>query len=623
MANRVTTTIQARDETGGAFDSLDRRMRNSNLTANLMSSALTGTFGAALSGIKALAGGVTGALGSAADTQVASLSTAGDLMKMTGLGMTETTGIISTFRNEMSKTAASLAGDTKSYTDLGASIMDNLVPAFQSIGGEFDTTGFQKSLKEITKAAGLRAAVNGIDSGLAGLGISKFLGGASTSELQQLKFFESNPAVLAEIEKAATKMGVEIKDLTGKQRADILQQALSVPDDVMAAMTTSTSGIIEGFKSSLFDEQSGFFGMLRDVDKQLTGEQSVATGFNDFLKEVSRISAIFSELVGTDAPDIMRMAYDGLQSLTNWLRGIERADIAGLLSNIANPGQMLAGFVNHAVDYLEDLFKGGQALTLGTNIANLATLAVENMANMYKSIDYGKLGSMLGSAVNAGLTALGDFIKQMDWGAVGAMLYQGIKDTFILGATFLSTIDWAGLVGVLYQGIKAMYEVLAGISKAMVGDLVDAVTPSIGAIGKAVSDFFLRMAGAVEDLWASAKAGLTNTLPTWVPGSTAGATVKNSAAGNIPSPLLDAFRREQIAMPSGATPTLANTSELILNEKQQAGLMSNLASRRTSLSVGDIVIHAAPGMNEKSIANAVVRQLSSMVAHQQLNTARA
>lgn len=596
MANRVSTTIQARDETGSAFDSLDRRMRNSNLTANLMSSALTGTFGAALSGIRALAGGITGALSSAADTQVSSLSTAGDLMKLTGLGMTETTDIISTFRTEMSKTAASLAGDTKSYTDLGASIMDNLVPAFQAVGGEFDTTGFQKSLQDITKAAGLRAAVNKIDSGLAGLGISKFLGGASTKELTQLKFFEANPAVLAEIEKAAANMGVEIKNLTGKERADILQQALSVPDEVMAAMSTSSSGIIEGFKSSLFDEQSGFFGMLRDLDTSMKGEQSIATGFNAFLKEVSRISTIFSELVGADAPDIMRMAYDGMKAMTDWLKTIQKADVQALISNIQNPGQAITGFINNAVENVKNLFQSFDAVGFGMAMGGLATQMMQNTSAALQGVD---------------------------WNNVGVVLYEGAKTALEMLAGFLVAAPWGGTLDILWQAAQAVFGILAGITVSLVSDLAAGIGAGIAAIGGALSGLFSSIAGAIGGLLDSARGAVMSLLPTGGGGGAAAAPVKNSAVGNIPSPLLDAFRREQIAMPSGASPTIANTSELILNEKQQAGLLGNLASRGTNVSVGNIIIHAAPGMNEKSIANAVINQLSNMVASTRLNTARA
>ena len=597
MANRVSTTIQARDETGGAFASLDRRMRNSNLTANLMTSAITGTFGAALSGITALAGGVTSALKSAAETQVSSLSTAGDLMKLTGLDMKNTTAIIAEFRNDMSKTAASLAGDTKSYTDLGASIMDNLVPAFQSIGGEFDTSGFQKSLKEITKAAGLRAAVNNIDSGLAGLGISKFLGGASTKELQTLKFFESNPAVLAEIEKAATKMGVEIKDLTGKQRADILQQALSVPDDVMAAMSTSTSGIIEGFKSSLFDEQSGFFGMLRDVDKSMEGEQSVATGFNDFLKEVSRIAGIFSELVGTDAPDIMKMAYDGLKSLTNWLKSVQKADIQALLSGMQNPGQIVSGFINNAVTYAKNFFASFDAVEFGMSMGDLVSQSFQNASTT---------------------------LQGLDWKEVGNMLYEGTKAAFLGLAAYMLAADWGSTSNILWEAAKGVFGILAGILTSVVSDVAEGIGAGIQAIIHSIQDLFGGIADSIRGILSAARNMVMNLLPSFVTGGSKPATpVKNSAVGNVPSPFLDAFRREQKAMPSGASPTIANTSELILNRQQQASLLGSMNNRGSTVSVGDIIIHAAPGMDEKSLAKEVIKQISNMVSSTQLNTARA
>ena len=615
VSNVVQTRIIAKDETGGVFNNLDRRLRNSALSANLMASAMTGAFGAALSGATALVKGFTSAMSTAAQIQSSTLSTTGDLMNLTGLTFEQTSELVQDFRNEMAKTAADLPGQTQDYADLGASIMDNLVPAFQELGGGFDTAGFRESLDEITKFATLRAAANDIDASLAGLGISKFLGGSSISELSQLKFFEANPAVLAAIEKEAAALGQDLDELTTKQRADILQKALQVPDEVIDGMRNSTEGLIAGFRSALFDSESGFFGMLRDLDLETEGVQSIERAFNLFLRQVRDLATSFSQL-GIAFPDVMT----GLFNTINWFTN----RLAVLNASIENGGNLLPSIdMEKAVEGFGQGFKS----------------AIDKTISFFRNADFEGLGKKLGDVIFKVVQDFLDIIISIDWGDVAMFIYEVFLGAVgILRGLVISTMNnLIPLMGKLTLALQdIVLDLIAGVDDFIVRTLQevsDALTFGLESFNP--GEVFSQMTKDMKEMVTNAFKFWGNpfrmeSAETRAPSTTAGrrpGRVANSFLGNIPSGFFDAVRRETLGKPSGSDLTIANTSELILNAVQQDSLISAIGSLVTGASGGGIQIGSinvsSNASNPEEVANLVIRKIEGMISQQRSNLARA
>ncbi|MEA5447581.1 hypothetical protein VB780_03305 [Leptolyngbya sp. CCNP1308] len=660
MSNVISTRITARDEASGVFAQLNNSMRSSVLQGNLMASAITAGLGAATKGVGALVSGLKESIG----VQQGNIAVAGDFMKLTGQSYGEATKFIDDFSASMAKAAASLPGDTKDYVSLGKGIMDNLIPAFKGLDGVLNEGEYTKALEEISKMGALRAATSGTDTALAGLGISKLLGGAGISELRQLKFFEANPAVLAFVEQEAQKMGKSLKDMTARERAEVLQKALAVPDEVIAASTQSIEGLLQGLKSSLLDPQVGLFGLMRDLEPNVEGNQTVIQATNDLLKKVlspggplSSLKDIF-ELIGVELGDPM----EGLYNAINWTsRKLD--DLGGFLDrNQAGISKFVYGakqsfeklkeapgkFISESISGLLRGFNASRGAgstdygsIIGKALAQATNFFASQVLSMIGNMDYGALLVGLFNVGKIVISGIGSFLANLDWqvlmmgglAVLGAALLTAVMATavpaIISSFATVAVLIGAGIVATLTGPVVLA---IAGVGLVMVGAMkyfgvsfqdvmrfvFDAVTGFANPVIAAARIGFNLLRSAITAVIGgitsafNAVRGLVNRIPGIGVGSAG--DVPNAASGFIP----DAFRREMNAMPAGASPIVANTSELILNREQQAAL---LQPRSNSINFGGITIHAGSTTNPRELASQVIREIESMLQQSQMRTA--
>ncbi|MBE9110310.1 hypothetical protein IQ273_12895 [Nodosilinea sp. LEGE 07298] len=660
MANTVSTRLIATDEASSVFAKLNNSMRSSVLQGNLMASAITSGLGAATKGVGALLGGMKEVVG----IQQSNIAVAGDFMKLTGQSYGEASEFIDNFSASMAKAAASLPGDTKDYVSLGKSIMDNLIPAFKGLDGVLDEANYSKALEDISKMGALRAATSGTDSALAGLGISKLLGGAGIGELRQLKFFEANPAVLAFVEQEAQKMGKSLKDMTARERAEVLQNALKVPDEVIAASTQSIEGLIQGLKSSLLDPQVGLFGMMRDLDVNTDGNQTVVQATNDLLKKVlspggplSSIRDIF-ELVGVELGDPMK----GLYNAINWTSS--KLDELGsfLDSNQAGIAKFVYGakqsfellkeapgkFISQSINSLLRGFNQsrGEGSTdygsiVGKALAQATNFFATQVLSIVRGMDYGALMVGLFNVGKLVISGIGSFLANLDWQvymAGGAALLGAALFTTLM-ASFIPAVGTAFIVvaGGLVAGIAGVLSAPVLLAIAGVGLVIVAAMKHFGVSFQDVMRFvFQAVTGFANPVIAAARLGFNllrsaitaviggittafnavRGLIDRIPGLNVGSSgdIPNAASGFIP----DAFRREMNAMPAGASLIAANSSELILNREQQAAL---LQPRSSSINFGGITINAGSTNNPRELASQVIAEIEARLQQSQMRLA--
>ncbi|MBW4483025.1 MAG: hypothetical protein KME14_10815 [Tildeniella torsiva UHER 1998/13D] len=660
MANTVQTRIVAKDEASSVFAQLNNSMRSSVLQGNLMASAITAGLGAATRGVGALASGMREVVG----IQQSNIAVAGDFMKLTGQSYGEATEFIDNFSASMAKAAASLPGDTKDYVSLGKGIMDNLIPAFKGLDGVLNEADYTKALESITKMGALRAATSGVDTNLASQGLSKMLGGSSLAELKNLKFFEANPAVIAFIEEEAQKMGKGLKDMTARERATVLEAALAVPDEVIAASTQSIEGLIQGLKSSLLDPQVGLFGLMRDLEPNVKGNQTVIQATNDLLKKImspggplSSLKDIF-ELIGVEMGDPMESLYNSINWTSNkldQLGGFLDRNQAGISKFVYGAKQSFeklkeapGKFISESISSLLRGFNASRGAgstdygsIVGKALAQATNFFASQVLSMIGNMDYGALLVGLFNVGKIVISGIGSFLANLDWqvlmmgglAVLGAALLTAVMATAVpailssfatvavlIGAGIVATltgpvilaIAGVGLVivgamkyfGVSFQDVmRFVFEAVTGfanpvIAAARIGFnlLRSAITAVIGGITSAFN----------------AVRGLVNRIPGMGVGRAD--SVPNAAAGFIP----DAFRREMNAMPAGASPVIANSSELILNREQQAAL---LQPRSNSINFGGITINAGNSTNPKELASQVIREIEMRLQQSQMRLA--
>ncbi|UKO99361.1 hypothetical protein [Nostoc sp. UHCC 0870] len=660
--NNVIITLQANDQASVVIRNLNSQLDNgltkslgrATLGANLMTSAIT----TGLNSIGSLLTGIGGKLNDAMDIQQENISTAGTLMKLVGLNFKDATSFIDEFSNTMSKVAASLPGATSDYVNLGKGIMDNLVPAFKALDGSFDQEAYKEALNSISKDAGFLAATSKVDTSLASLGISKFLGGASTASLTKLKFFEANPATLAFIEQEAQKLGKSVEDLTARERVEVLKRALKVPDEVIKASTTSISGLIEGFKSTLLDPQTGVFGLMKDLSND-EGTQSAFTALNDgligILGEDGLLNTVGVSLrrLGISLGDPMVTLRNGIlgfnkrvEEINNFLKSFNNSVIFNVngeeklrelfskIFNFEGLGTKLAAFTNQGLDFLGNLDWGSVFGFVGTKLAEL----FNEIFRFIIKLDFVKIGDVILKALGGLFIGLGKFLSNLDWGALlltlGKLIGYALLGVVAV-ATAMLVAPIVASIGTLGLAIAGLIAGVTAIVAANWENLTNSIKSFTGKISQFwdnvethIENFFveiIRRIPVIGEVVAKAEAknpgllkqSVGNSLNTFgsalkfgarlIPGF--GALIPNSAEGRVDG-LIAAAIREGKASPPGSGLVVANTSEAILNRQQQSALVNSLGRRGTGLSIGSINIHTQ-ATDAKGIARDVMRAIVS------------
>ncbi len=620
-SNRVVTTIQVDNAAAlSAFDKLGGALTKSTALGVVMGNAITGGLNLA----KDAVGGLIGKFGEASKLSLGNIGTAGDMAKLTGMSFAESQKDIAAFTERMSVAAASLPGDTASFVALGIGISDNLVPAFQDLNGVLDKNSFNQYRDDLAKFGAMRTEFSGVTEQDTAKAISQLLGGSTgLAELKDLNFFAANPAVMAFIEKGISDSGKDIKSMTKKELAELTRSALKVSDEVIKAAQNSTAGLAAGFKSSLFDPNTGIFGIMRDLNKKVDGNQSVFSSFERIVQKLLGEKGVFANgakiLQGLGlSSDPMQLLADGLGAVGVWLDStnktlltIRRRFASGNLKALNDD---TGSFAN-----LGSKLGKGVASFFNKGIKLIQSSSVEDWKNIGN-----KFGDMIAGAINVGT----NFLRNADFTQIARLLIKGLLGALVF-ANFAITsaftgIDWGSLaISLLKAGTVAVLGVGAMIAGAMTSFGLMGVA-AFAALGVA----FVAGIGALRDMWFSSAqelrdglsslfSGIGNFLAnavSMIPGvdiDTTGKGVKNKATGLDQMGLFGAIARERSAAP-GTDMVIANSSEAILNRQQQRGLLTALNSRRSGgLSVGNLTIHAGAVTDPKQLAKQVMRELGN------------
>ena len=613
MGNTVQAVIkvdaaQAQRE----LNALGALMTKSVASGNLLASGI----GNGLQAISnAAAGVISGAVRSfneAADISLSNIGTAGDMAKLTGMSFADAQKDIAKFTKEMSIAAADLPGDTAGFVGLGVGISDNLVPAFKDLNGQFDAAGFEKYRASLAQAGAMRADFSGISTADSSLAISKMLGGASTAELKSLKFFEANPAVLGFIETALEEKGQDIKDLSKIELVKLADSALGVSDEVIEAARNSTKGIMAGFKSGLLDPNTGMFGIMKDLDTDLEGNQSAYSSIERVVKKIfgsegliPTAAQIFTNITGIDSDSPMQTFADGIGKVGGWIDKASKflGGIAGMTDDsrgfsaidiLGNIGQKLAGWLSEKVN---GIFSSGANLDAegtGKKLGGLLAVGLNAVFKFVADLDMQKIGQTVLNGAIVVATGLVELFKKIEWKpAIEALLSGALAVAVGMGATFLASVAGvsAPVIAAIVTGGAAL---IAGVES-----IWDKAKDWLADIRDAVGDVFKKIWDAVNDLFGKVFSG----------GDRKGSnkSVANRASGG--GPMFDALMRESRAMPAGASPVLANSSETILNHAQANQVASGLQGRGSFALNGNIVIHTSATSNPEKLADEVWRAI--------------
>ena len=525
---KLTIAIVAKNLAKGVLSALDKTLGQgaksarglesglggSLLKANLLSSAITGGIGAGLSAVQNLVGGVSSAIGSAADSQQQLLAATASFSAVSGRTFQEASRFISEFEKDLVKSVASLPGATSGYLMLSRAIADELVPAFKSLDGTLDEEGLSRSLGSITANAGLLGAAAGLQGSDTGLAVQRVFGGASTAELRQLAFFERNPALLRELEESLAEAGAKsFRELDPASISKILEDSLALfaTPELKRQMANSFGGLVEGFRSLLFDDKAGIFGFLRDLDPNQIGDQTLLNRFTETTRLLIGEGGILDQ-IGSAASRLLG-GRDPLVIVDNALAGFNQL--------------------------LEDFELGNLRETLGTffteGLPDLINVGVDN--------------------------ALG-FIRDFDWANAGKVWADVVGNLWSGTITFIRNIDWSDILSTISLGIT-------GVRDFLLNYWAETLRKMLDAAGKAARELIFPTdfrAANVDDFLPGSPVARTATPV--VRGRYQG--IQPGDGG-----ILGGIISELANKPKSSELVIANTSEAILRPNQALNVVSN------------------------------------------------
>ena len=449
----------------------------------------------------------------AARTQLESITASSTLSSITGLSSAQATEFNDRLGAQLSQKAAALPGDTANYQRIFRSTSDSVAPAFLK-DGVFDQKGFGAASLNLSSTFGAIGAAGGLDAGAVGMGLTRALSGGSTAELKQLQLFESNPILANAIDESLEKLGVKsLKDLALMDRLKVVLDAGSkiVTPDFIKQSSNSVSGLTAGFQSLLFDEDTGLFGLKRDLDSKLPGVQSAFQSFNEMLSKMIGGDGVFAQiqqiLAAFNLPDpmaILRNALDFasgvLDKLINILKGINGLLSSGFDAASTLPllvGQLFEGFLS----VVEGLGAGFDPDKFGAILADGVDAIFTFFGELFSGVIFGfgtdknsvaaRVAMILGGFVTGAIATVASFFSNLDsstWMGVAAVALGAVLVPAIatgLGAIALPLIGAASIA--LVGGVPILLAVAAA---AAFGAMASAIVQNQAGILSSLEPFF-------------------------------------------------------------------------------------------------------------------------------------
>jgi uncharacterized protein YoxC len=609
----------------------------------------------AINGVQMAYGKLTAAMQEASQIELENLSTASGLEEMLG-SFDKAAKFVDDINSSLAKSAAALPGATKDYTALARTISDDVAAAFKGADGKInDVSGFKKSLESISTSYAAMAATNNIAAGNMQLFMMKALGGtASQAELMQIDALQKNPQLRTRLEEAMKQAGVKsLKDLSVEKRIKLLEEVgrkVITPEFLKRSQDT-VEGMWQSFVSGLFDPMGGIFGVMRDLEPQLDGQQTVFESAKKTLAMLigsdgllAQVSAILESLGLTVDP--MRVLKDGIDRLNGFLSAVNKflgsiktgigegytdfgelvqsklrmifADVASALNDRGFDTSSIDGFITSTIGKINLAIERGLSWLYTNGLPMLQQMmqqGQQNAQNLLNNLNWGEIGVAFGGMVGRLIGGLIRTVASLDFSGSE----RSILSVFMAAIQFIFGAIGGAVLGV-FEGIAPGATQAAGDMVRDVGRMiVDFIKSIPGKIGGAIANGSIiqgavnlsPLSGVSNAVQAVAQTPIGQAITQSPPVQAAGDLLSkftgglfNNIApkfnGHIPNAaggLIGAAQRESAAMPSGAQVVVANSQEFIL---KPTGRSANSGGG------GNVFNFYINGDNARSIADQVV-----------------
>lgn len=628
--NRVEIIVDAQDNASSVFDRIGSGLKNLISGGGLMGNAINFGMDMARRATDGFLDSIQKASAAVTDT----VKSVGALASAMGVGYDQAEKLNNKIVNGLAKSAAILPGTTDDYVQVFRSVSDDVAIANKQLNqGKFNAAAYEQQVT--TLASKFTALGDGMPINRTIQSLQSLLGGRSFDQIEKLTYFLKNPTLLNALKD--TLGDKKLQDLTSGERLQIVLKSLNkaLDDKTIAKLGDTFDAQVQTFKTNLFDPNIGFFGLLRDVDDNLEGNQTAFQGLTEALKVVVGKGGLL-EAVGELFKAMGFELVDPMAALRNASLGFAATvrRIAGFFKGLASGefgkgrmaiAQELFSAGGRIASRVGDFVRGLGVQLTQIDFAGMANSAMPVISAAIQSIDWSAWGGAIGEFLARALVAVQNFFINFDWGGLVVLIGQ-------LSIAVIQAIAGAagGAFGVLEGRFgEILSQIASNLSKSFgqfgsdVGviisqawkDLLSTVQNAFNGITQSITGLFDRLRNAISTMVSNINPfnrGGGNGLQ----GMGLGSQIPAAASGFVPSDglggLIKAAIGESGQMPGGSGLVMANSSEAILNRDQQRLLAGAITSRGGGGTFApQINIQAAPGMDVNALAQKVMSRIQA------------
>jgi hypothetical protein len=648
MANIIDVLLRLNDQLNPALNTMQGSLVAGVAKGTIFGNAITGAFNLASNAV----GGFISSINQGIEAQQSLVMTVGSMATVMSSTYNEAEGLVTKLQGRLANAAATLPGDTEGYISFFRQISDDVGAINKEMNnGVFNTKQYEDEIVNLTSKFQILADQPGLTAAQGTNAFQQILGGTKAEDLGKFEFFKANPSFLNAIQALVKEQGKNLDEMTKPERYKLLVAALdrAVTDETIDKLSKTLGGQLAALKSTILDPTTGVFGLSRDLDLRLEGQQTVINALTESADVLfGGKDSLFSQLMILF--DTLGLGFDPMAALYDGIKGVNKqiqrvANIVLLLNSALSTGEnqerivsdlkrrlgsALSDWTNNLAQNIEE----GIPLVVGF-IKDIiqGAIAVSNFADA--NIDEGAIMMAIGRGLVKAFQQNFQFDNVGEFGSfIAGNIIATLKNTTpVIAYRFVNYLREAIIEGAvsLVSAYIQNWDSVVTVFSAQFNGLKDGIPASFNIIRTSVTNVILDFKiGILEffsnlgDVWKNAASQVLNLVPNILgnmvrslPGGNLIANaiplVANQSAQNTPvanpnysiggrfngqipnaadgflGNLISAFTRESQNMPSGSTPVIANSSEAILNRAQQ-GQLGRLINQGTRIIKGDVNI---------------------------------
>lgn len=281
---------------------------------------------------------------------------AAGLAAASDMGYQDSIDTLESLSSKLGKVAAKLPGANEDYITSLNALSDDVSSAAKNIDGSFDKAYFEENALKISEANTVLAKGIGMDVSMAAASMSKLAGGTTgLNTILKSDAFEKNVSFKNALLRNLEEQGLATDDwskITGQERIKIINEAYAkaFPQEAKDRLANSVEGVMEGFKSGLFDPIEGSLSFSRKIKgestfdrfgvtvKQIFGEQGLIAELSrinpfkmDTMKDISRLLDFLNKFLTGLNNFLIKIPTLDIDSILGKLRSLRFEDVGGML----------------------------------------------------------------------------------------------------------------------------------------------------------------------------------------------------------------------------------------------------------------------------------------------------